>query len=320
MSGAALLSALQALPLPFLALIALRIIEGASHLCIVVAGPILMARHSSDAARPSVMTLWSSFFGLSYMLTALIAPALINHSGISGLFLAHGVYMLVLGVLLWSILPVPNRGQRAPEIVESLSFSAIFDLHIMIYRSAWLSAAAFGFVFYTGLYIALLTYLPGFVDVVHRNGLAATLPFASIVTSLTLGIILLRFVDPVWGVIIGFVLTGLAAFPLLLLQGNDAAFIVACVILLGATGFVPGASFAALAKLNTDDDDRAYATGAIAQLGNVGTTCGPPILAAIITNSGVAGTVLFVLFFCCCGIGIHLFLARQRQNTLQQID
>ena len=74
MLGAAILSALQSLTMPFILIVALRIIEGASHLAVVVAGPIFMARHSSASARGAVMTLWSRFFGLSYMFVALIAP------------------------------------------------------------------------------------------------------------------------------------------------------------------------------------------------------------------------------------------------------
>ena len=45
--SAGVLSALQSFSMPFFLLIILRIFEGASHLFIVVAGPILMARNSS---------------------------------------------------------------------------------------------------------------------------------------------------------------------------------------------------------------------------------------------------------------------------------
>lgn len=320
MFAAAILSALQSLALPFSTLVFLRIIEGASHLCIVVAGPILMARHSSDAARPSVMTLWSSFFGLSYMLIALIAPSLIKQNGVSGLFLAHAGYMLLLGALLWLVLPVQHHSSKTADRAEPLTLAAVLRLHATIYRSPWTSAAALGFVFYTGLYIALLTYLPDFVDASLRTGLSATLPLASIVTSLTFGVILLRFVEPVRAVIFGYIVIALAALPLSFLLGNQAAFVIACLFLLGATGFVPGASFAALASLNTDDTQRAHATGAIAQLGNVGTTCGPPILAAIVASAGIFGTVGFVLLFCACGIGVHLVLAGRRRNYALQRD
>lgn len=320
MLAAALLSASQSFTLPFTVMIALRVLEGTSHLCIVVAGPILMARHSSDAARSSVMTLWSSFFGLSYMLIALIAPFLITHGGVSTLFLAHAAYMFVLGLLLWITLPAPVRPSPSAVREIRLNPTEILKLHSTIYTSPWISAAALGFVYYTGLYIALLTYLPGFVSAVHRVGLSASLPLASIITSLTFGVLLLRFVDPVRAVMIGFALTALTALPLYFTYGNDGAFIIACLILLGATGFVPGASFAALATLNEDETDRAYATGAIAQLGNVGTTCGPPILAAIIASSGIIGTIGFVLLFCLCGIAVHLVLESRRSETAGQRD
>ena len=320
MLGAAILSALQSLTMPFILIVALRIIEGASHLAVVVAGPILMARHSSASARGAVMTLWSSFFGLSYMFVALIAPILIKTGGLSFLLQAHALYMLVLGALLWLALPPSKGHSTVPVAPQRFRLSDLKTLHIEIYKSPWLGAAALGFVFYTGLYIALLSYLPLFVDAIHRSNLSASLPLASIVTSLTLGVILLKFFHPVTVVIFGFLLTALSSLPLLLTLGNDQAFIIACLILLGATGIIPGASFAALAALNTNDQDRAYATGAIAQLGNVGTTCGPPVLAAIVASTGLVGTVIFVVLFSLCGIFIHLWLTHRRKIVLAQRD
>lgn len=315
MLAAAALSALQAFMLPYPVMIALRVLEGASHLAIVIAGPILMARHSSDAARPAVMTLWSSFFGLSFMLIALIAPALLSWGGAEGLLLAHAAYMAALGLALWRVLPAPAAQGAAAHL--PLSLGDILGLHGQIYRSAYLSAAALGFVWYTGLYIALLTYLPGFVAESHRTGLSASLPLASIITSLTLGVLLLRYIPAVRAVQIGFLITALFALPLLWTLGWDAGFILVCLALMGATGLIPGASFSALAVLNPDEQNRAYATGAIAQMGNVGTTTGPPILAAIVSAAGISGTVAFVLIYCAAGIAIHQWLAARRRLTPQ---
>ncbi len=320
MFAAAVLSALQSMPLPFGVLILLRSVEGASHLFIVIAGPILMARHSSIAARGAVMTLWSSFFGLSYMIVALIAPWIIGRFGVNGLFLAHAAYMLLLALLLTRSLPMPRQTNAAEPNVEHLTMIKAVKLHLDIYRSPWLSAAALGFVFYTGLYIALLTYLPDFVAPAFRVGLSASLPFASIVTSLTVGVLLLRYVSPVRAVVIGYVLTALCAIPLVFVVNSDPLFVLFSIVLLAATGIVPGASFAALAELNTSDKDRAYATGAIAQLGNLGTTCGPPILAVIVAVAGIAGTVGFILMFCLLGIVVHAVLARKRTLAVTQID
>lgn len=313
---AAILSALQALLPAYPVLIALRILEGATHLAIVIAGPILMARHSSDSARPAVMTLWSSFFGLSFMLIALLAPPILRAGGLEYLLLAHAIYMLLLALALWRMLPAPAVAQKNALQDVSLNVRTILRLHVSIYASAVTSAAALGFVWYTATYISVLTYLPNFVGEGQRTGLAASLPLASIVTSLTLGILLLRWVNAVRAVQIGYLFTALSAVPLLFFYGNDAAFILACLLLMGATGFVPGASFAALAALNTTDAGRAHATGALAQMGNVGTTCGPPILAAIISQTGVFGVVVFVVGLSLAGVATHQILARRRAISL----
>lgn len=317
---AALLSAVQALLPPYPVMIALRVLEGATHLAIVIAGPILMARHSSDVARPAVMTLWSSFFGLSFMLIALLAPPILRAGGLASLMLAHGAYMLALALLLWRILPAPIAPHESALKDVPLTLKSVLSLHLSIYHSPVTSAAALGFVWYTATYISVLTYLPGFVDASHRTGLSASLPLASIITSLTLGIVLLRYVTPVRAVQIGYLLSALAALPLLFVYGNDAAFILACLLLMGASGFVPGASFAALAALNTTDERRAHATGALAQMGNVGTTCGPPILAAIISAFDLPGTVVFVVLLSLGGILLHAVLSRRRAALMAAID
>lgn len=309
---AGVLSAAQAALPSYPVMILLRVMEGSTHLAIVVAGPILMARHSSDTARSAVMTLWSSFFGLSYMVVALIMPGLLALGGLPLMLLAHGGYMIALALALWWILPAPVKPHTSAVKDLPLTLGNILSLHVSIYRSPFTNAAALGFVWYTATYIAVLTYLPGFVSEEARTGLSASLPLASIITSLTLGIGLLQVVKPVKAVQLGYFLCVFAAIPLLFTYGEDAAFVLACLLLLAATGFVPGASFAALASLNPTDEGRAHATGAVAQMGNVGTTCGPPILAAITLSAGVLGTVIFVIVLSLFGIATHSIMARRR--------
>lgn len=177
-----------------------------------------------------------------------------------------------------------------------------------------------GVCFLHGSLYRALTYLPEFVAPEWRTGLSASLPFASIVVSLTFGVVLLGFVSAVRAVMIGYILIAISSIPLLLVVGNDPLFVAFSIILIGSTGIVPGASFAALAELNQNDQNRAYATGAIAQLGNVGTSCGRPLLAAIIAVSGILGTVGFIILFCFFGFSVHLLLARRRSKVLASID
>lgn len=68
------MSALQSLMPAYPLMLASRIVEGASHLAIVVVGPTMIATLAPAHRRPLAMTLWSSFFGVTYAVLALIGP------------------------------------------------------------------------------------------------------------------------------------------------------------------------------------------------------------------------------------------------------
>ena len=55
------------------------------------------------------------------------------------------------------------------------------------------------------------------------------------------------------------------------------------------------------------------AAGAIAQLGNVGTTLGTPLLALLVAAMGPGAITVFAVPLCLGGIAMHLWLARRRR-------
>ena len=55
-------------------------------------------------------------------------------------------------------------------------------------------------------------------------------------------------------------------------------------------------------------------SGAVAQLGNLGTTTGTPILAVLIAAFGPAGVVGFAVPLCLGGILVHGLQARRRRR------
>ncbi len=162
------------------------------------------------------------------------------------------------------------------------------------------------------MYVALLTLLPLQFAGPTRVLVATSMPLVSIAVSLTLGVWLLTFVRAVRLVQWGFAVAGIAA--LALWAGWPAATFsaVLALVLAGAMGLVQGASFAAIPQLNASQGDRAYAAGAIAQLGNLGTTTGTPMLAALIAGMGMAGVLIFVLPLAICGIGVTGWLSLRR--------
>lgn len=307
LSGAGL-SALESLMLPLPLMLALRVGEGMAHLAIVVAAPVLIAQIAPANRQGLAMTLWSSFFGVAYSLLALFGRPLALAFGEPALFLAHAAYLaLIAGLLLW-LLP---RDLPRPRL--RLSPAALLRQHAEIYASPYVAAPAFGFVCYTISYVAVLTLLPpmagGWVQVILATGM----PLVSIAVSLTLGVWMLGQMPAVRAAMAGFALALLAALVLGLGWGQPVVTIAASLVLAGALGLVQGASFSAIPQLNPQIGDRARAAGAVAQMGNLGTTVGTPLLSAIIAASGSLGVAAFVALFSILGIVLHLWQARRRQ-------
>ncbi|MEF3046671.1 MFS transporter [Pseudotabrizicola sp. L79] len=300
-AGAAM-SAVQALGLGYPLMIASRIVEGFSHLTIVVVGPTVMAAMATDRTRGLVMTLWSSFFGMAYTLLALFAPWQVE-----GLFLGHAVWLLICGMALAVLLPADPPSPGRPK------GGGLWAQHLAIYRSPQMAAPAMGFFCYTFLYVALLTLVPPQVPGALRGFVAGAMPFVSIAVSLTLGVWLLSRLSPVRLVQMGY-WAAIPAFGVLALGwGHGPTMAVAALWLSAALGLVQGASFAAIPVLNPTAEGRARAAGAVAQLGNLGTTTGTPVIAAILATGGAKGLALVAIAACLLGIGLHALQARRRQ-------
>lgn len=306
----AIVSALQTLPLPYGALILSRVLEGVSHLAIVVVGPTMIAGLAPPRHQGLAMTLWSSFFGVTYALLALIGPPLLAGGSIAPLFLGHAIWMAALALILRALLPADPP---APSLTLG---SGLIAQHVAIYASPRIAAPALGFVFYTALYVALLTLLPPLLPEGQRALAAAGMPLFSIAVSLTLGVWGLRYLTAVQMVQAGYAMGGMATLLLWAGWGQGDLALVAAFLLVGAMGIVQGASFAAIPQLNPGAEDRARASGAVAQLGNVGTTTGTPLLALMIGAMGPPGLVAFCLPLCLAGIAVHAVQARRRARAV----
>ena len=304
--GAAL-SAVQALFPPLPIMLALRGLEGISHLAIVVAAPVLIAQVTPLARQGLAMTLWSSFFAVTFTLLALLAPPVLASGGAGALLLGHGVWMAGFALLLRRLLP-PDP----PPSLPRLSLPGLLRDHAAIYASPRLAAPAMGFVCYTICYVALLTLLPPLSGPSMQVTLATGMPLVSIAVSLSLGVWLLGRLGAVRTVELGFLAALLGGIGLALGWGNHGAQLGASLWIGGAMGVVQGASFAAIPALNPSAEARAQAAGAIAQLGNVGTTAGTPMLGALLGLYGAGAVPVFVCLFSGLGLGLHLWQAARR--------
>lgn len=284
-----------------------RALEGASHLAIVVSGPVLIAQIAADRWQSAAMTLWASFFGVSFALTAWLGLPLAQAHGPAAVFLVHAAFMAAIALWLFRLLP-PDRFTSPPA---PLSPWSVLRQHAEIYASPFTSAPGLGFVFYTMMYVAILTLVPAMMPDGSRAVVATFMPLASIAVSLTLGTLVLRWVSAVRLVQIGLGLT--AGFTLLLaLSWGQTATVGVAMALGGTLGLIQGGSFASIPQLNPTSAARSRAAGVVAQMGNLGTTLGTPILAALIGWFGVWGLVLLVLPLCTAGIIVHIWLSARR--------
>ncbi len=300
----AMVSLVESVLPPYPLMMLARVLEGASHLAIVVVGPTAIAAAAPPHRQGVALTLWSSFFGLTYAVLAWVGPGILESSGIAGLFRLHALWLLACAAALWPLMP----GDVKPALVTGQG--GILAQHWQIYASPFIAAPATGFVCYTVTYVAVLTLLPAALGRWgHFAGVA--MPLVSIGVSLTLGVWLLGRVAAVRLVEAGFAVASVAALGIWVCWGQDVV-IGAALLLAASLGIVQGASFSSIPQLNPRPQDRARAAGAIAQLGNLGTTTGTPLLAFLMQKAGVSGLALFLIGFSLLGLGIHLIQGRRR--------
>lgn len=291
-------------PLPWMLLS--RIIEGASHLAIVVAAPTLIAQLSAPRDRGLTLTLWGTFFGVAFAVLALVGRPLAVSMGLPALFAAHGIYMAGFALYLSARL----RALPIEDAQPPFSLRQTLRDHATIYRSPRISAPAAGWLFYTFSFVSILTVLPPYLEAGHRNVIMGAMPLTSIAVSMTIGVSLLRVISPVRVVELGFALSALCMVWLWAVPGAP----LGCLALAAAMGLIQGSSFAAVPDLNAIPATQAQANGAMAQMGNIGNTIGTPIMAAALAGVGyVALPVLAGIAFI-AGLAIHLILGHLRKD------
>ncbi len=79
-----------------------------------------------------------------------------------------------------------------------------------------------------------------------------------------------------------------------------------------AAGLAGGAGYALIPFLSNDSLLQARANGAVAQMGNLGSTLGPPMFAALMAHLGLPGMILPVVCFALLGVGLASWGLRYR--------
>lgn len=155
------------LPLPWLW--ASRVVEGASHLAVVVAAPTLMAASCGPQHRSIAMGLWSTFVGVAFAVTSALGGWVLSRFGLPGFFQVHAVGMALMAVLAWVALR-PRGGAQSGTLAGNTQpritlepwpkWSDLPQRHVATY-SRWVTALpGLCFFCYTAMAVAMLTFLP----------------------------------------------------------------------------------------------------------------------------------------------------------------
>lgn len=305
----ATISLIQSNLLPLELMIASRIIEGAAHLAIVVATPTLMVQTSKPEHSKALMTLWSTFFGVSFAITSYLGLPLIESYGLESIFLAHAACMIIAAIFIWKL--IPNAKQNSAPKFE-LTAKNLLREHVEAYRSPFISAPAFGWLFYTLTFVAILTALPILLPAGDVKFAAGALPLIAIGSSFICGTVLIRYFSTIQILIFAFI--GASLTILSLIAQNEV--LGTLLFLFFLLGLLQSGGFAAIPELNPKITDQAKANGGVAQMGNIGTTLGTPILLAAYAGFGINGMVVFLTSSYALGGALHIFLHFRRKSMI----
>jgi predicted MFS family arabinose efflux permease len=284
----AIVSIVQALQPVFSILFLSRIVEGISHLGIVVTAPIIMIIISSEKHHSIVMGLWSTFFGIAFSVTAWIGNPILELYSSSVLFLIHAIFMTILLTILFFSLKQINiqfnnnkkvsfiRGEGL--IPRRSVVGLLIDAHKKVYSNWRTFSPGILFFFHTFMYIALFTFLPGLSGNENtRSFLLVILPLISIVGTMIAGIAAQYFITPSKLSVFAYISLLALIFVIKLSFNNNLLFVITSMILILFSGIIQGSVFSLIPKNTLTREDQTNANGSVAQLGNLGSTLGSPI-------------------------------------------
>lgn len=294
------MSLAQSLLLPLPLLFATRVLEGASHLAVVVAAPTLIVAHSGPGQRSIAMGLWSTFVGVGFALMAVLGSMAIAWKGVGALMLLHAAAMAVACAVAGSVLHADPDTGLAPQ---RPGLAMLWRQHVQIYTHVATALPGLCFFCYTVLSVALMTFLPPFAGA-DRSWLAVVLPLMVTSGTFCAGWLAQYWTSPLALVRMAHAGVALAGVAVWLCFQAGVAIAPAALVLMFLGGMSGGAGYALIPYLSDEKLLQGRANGAVAQMGNLGSTSGPPLLAALMTPWGFTGMALPVVAFAALGIAL----------------
>lgn len=290
-------------------LFASRILEGVSHLGIIVAAPTLMLRSAAKKHHSLAMGIWGTFFGVAFAISGWLGNSILNHYGLSALYLIHGAISVPI---LAYFLIFTNKGHPSQPITRSIQVKNLLKETAQVYLNPRTCLPGVVFLFHTCMFVSLLTFIPRMSqDHDIRDMLFVILPLCSIAGTFLSGVLSQYFFRPSYLVFSAYCGVAVTTF-MTVTYADDMPyhFIFFALLLLLLSGIVQGGAFTLIPALSKNVTEQAMGNGSIAQLGNLGATVGAPLFASIIDYSGNIGIFYTVFILSVMGCSVALIAAK----------
>jgi MFS transporter, DHA1 family, inner membrane transport protein len=290
-----------------------RLLEGFSHLFIVVCAPGLMSFMATPKDKPIALAIWGCFFGLGFAIMSIIAPQLVPLIGWRGLFMGHGLAMILVGFAVRAIL---QRHVLDHQVTTTINFSSILASHSAVFKSGAPLLLALTFCAYTIQFLAVLTFLTLFLQIEMKWADASVGQFMAFASAITLAFTLLggwlvrKGITLMQGFGGSFAALAAASFVVFSLRPDGGLLIASIMVMMASFGLLPGLAFANVPRIASQPKDAALTYSAFALFGNVGTFLGTPIFAAAYQSFNWQGGSAFVIVICVVGSIFTYFLAQ----------
>jgi len=273
------------------ALMALRGLEGAGFLMVVMPAPALIRQFVPPERLSSLMGLWGCYIPLATIVALLGGSWLLS---MADWRLLWGVLTLVtfaLFLLVWVLVPSDSQQVVAKQKRERIRRVSAWQLvkTTLSAEGVWLSAGIFGL--YAGQWIAVIGFLPtiymlGGISGTTAGVLTAIVAGANAIGTFAAGYLLHRGARVPTLIIIGLIamiLTAFAAFAL-----NLPVFWRFFAIFVFSTlgGLIPTSLFVVVMQLAPSQQTVPTSLGWMQQISALGQFLGPPLIAWVATLVG----------------------------------
>ena len=272
-----------AAPMPWEALLALRVVEGLGYLLIVVAAPTVIAAEARGRGLARGMALWGTFFTLGLSAAAFAGGVVVQRFDWAAWFAASGV--LGLAALAAVRLALPDRIRGARAAGKAVAARALPG-------ACWWLCAAFFFVAFLSL--GLLSLVPLLaaerlgVDEGAAGGLAGIVALSSLAGSILYGAAAPHARRSVI-VVTASALILIGLVPLVTHTRDMVLLTLPLAVSVAASGATVSFVFAQVPLVAATPRQIPTINGMIVQMGSVGSLTGPPVIAFVVAQQGWQG-------------------------------